>query len=347
MRNPFTLSFGKEPNQCISRLELTARIIEEIESDPPVNQVYMITGVRGSGKTVLLTEIAKRMEESEEWIVVDLVPVRDMLQSLASKLYSIPSLSTLFTKAKLNLSAFGMGVSIENVPPVTDIETVLSLMLTEIRKKGKKVLITVDEVYPNEYVKVFVSVFQSLMRKDYPIFLLMTGLYENILDLQDEISLTFLYRAPRIMMGPLNISAVANRYNSIFKISMVKAKDMANLTRGYPFAFQVLGYLYWNKKDTDDIDSLLPDLDHYLEEFVYEKIWSELSEKDKQIVSVIAASGGSMSIKDIRESLQISSGEMSVYRNRLNRKGIIDVSEYGKVSFYLPRLEEIVNRWNA
>ena len=57
MSNPFTLSFGKEPTEFISRLTQTSEIVEDFTSEDPVSQVYMITGVRGSGKTVMLTKI--------------------------------------------------------------------------------------------------------------------------------------------------------------------------------------------------------------------------------------------------------------------------------------------------
>ena len=46
-----------------------------------------------------------------------------------------------------------------------------------------RLLITIDEVVYSEQMKVFVSAFQIFMRQDYPIFLLMTGLYENIYEL--------------------------------------------------------------------------------------------------------------------------------------------------------------------
>ncbi|SEP75883.1 hypothetical protein SAMN02910369_00560 [Lachnospiraceae bacterium NE2001] len=59
MSNPFTLSFGKEPTEFISRLTQTNEIIDDFNSEDPVSQVYMIIGVRGSGKTVILTKIKK------------------------------------------------------------------------------------------------------------------------------------------------------------------------------------------------------------------------------------------------------------------------------------------------
>ena len=60
-KNPFSLSFGKEPISLINRSMQTAEIIETFEDENPAYQVCMITGVRGSGKTVMLTEITKKI----------------------------------------------------------------------------------------------------------------------------------------------------------------------------------------------------------------------------------------------------------------------------------------------
>lgn len=66
---------------------------------------------------------------------------------------------------------------------------------------------------------------------------------------------------------------------------------MAKLTKGYPFAFQVLGYLCWKYKDN---------------------------------------------------KLNMNSSEMSVYRNRLGKRGIVDISKYGYISLKLPRFDYYV-----
>lgn len=132
--NPFTLSFWKKPLQYISRLTETNQILENLCAENPSNQIYMITGVRGSGKTVMMTSIASELRKMDNWIVVELNPARDLLQSLAAKIYSIPELHALFVNEKLDFSAFGLGVSIENAAPVTDIENALELMLKHIQK---------------------------------------------------------------------------------------------------------------------------------------------------------------------------------------------------------------------
>ncbi len=341
MNNPFTLSFGKKPAQFISRIAQTNEIMEAFSSSEPSSQIYMLTGVRGSGKTVLMTTISRMLAKDHRWIILELNPARDLLQSLAAKLYSLPEMHPLFRKAKLDLSAFGLGLSIEDAVPVTDIETAIGHMLEQIKATGKRLLISIDEVTNSEYIKVFASAFQIFIRQDYPIFLLMTGLYENIYNLQNEKALTFLYRAPKILLEPLNYTAVRNSYMDIFKISPQEAKEMCDLVKGYSFAFQVLGYLYWENAGKKSLGDILPEFDQYMEEYVYSKIWSELSEWDKKIVYVMSENGITK-IKDIRDSLQMKSELFSVYRERLKRKGVVDARQYGHLSLALPRFDVFV-----
>lgn len=335
------MPLGKKPVQYVPRIARTNLIVEEYVAVPAVNQIYMVTGVRGSGKTVMMTNIAGILSERNDWIVVELNATRDLLQSLASKLYAVPKLHECFLKARLDFSAFGLGVTIENAAPVTDVEDMVAKMLDQIRKQGMRLLITIDEVVYSEQMKVFVSAFQIFMRQDYPIFLLMTGLYENIYELQNDKSLTFLYRAPKIILEPLSLTAVCQHYMDIFQLDKESAGKMAALTRGYPFAFQVLGYLYWEHRDTKTVQEILPEYDQYLEEYVYSKIWSEMSDKDKEIMQKLAESGD-IKVKDLREQLEMSSEQFSVYRERLKRKGVIDTRKYGKISMALPRFEEFI-----
>ncbi len=341
MNNPFTLSFGKKPLQYISRLSQTQQILETFQAPVPSNQIFMITGVRGSGKTVMMTNIAHELKADDSWIVIELNPTRDLLQSLAAKIYSLPEMHARFLNARLDFSAFGLGLSVENSAPATDIENVLELMLDQIKESGKRLLITIDEVTCSEYIRIFVSSFQIFLRQEQPIFLLMTGLYENLYDLQNDKSLTFLYRAPKLLLEPLNYTAVRNHYMKIFNIDTESASKMTSLTKGYPFAFQVLGYLYWENRSTKNIDEILPEYDQYLEEYVYNKIWSELSEQDQRILLSISPDDG-LKVKELRTRLQMSSELFSVYRDRLRRKGVIDTHEYGKVSFSLPRFSNFV-----
>lgn len=337
--NPYTLTFGKEPTQQISRLLQTDTIIETFEEDPPSNQVFILSGVRGSGKTVLMSSIKNRFDKDDEWVTVELNSSSNMLQSLGAKLYSDSIVGAFFKSLDISLSLFGIDVKVKKAAQIVDMETAISRMLMVLKKHKKKLLITVDEAVNNEYMRAFAGAFQIFIRQDAPIYLLMTGLYENISELQDEKNLTFLYRAPKLPMKPLNMGGMASNYKNILGVSKEEALEMAKLTCGYSYAFQVLGYLTY--ANGGDYESVIDDYKQYLSEYVYEKIWSELSQKDKELAYVIAEVE-SGKVQDIRERLGWQTNEFNPYRSRLIKKGIINGDERGYVRFALPLFSEFV-----
>lgn len=339
MQNPYTISFGREPGQMIPRPVQKTEIVENFSEEQPSIQTYMITGVRGSGKTVLLTDIANELSKDDGWIVAELNPERDMLKELAATLASRDALAQIFKSAKINLSFFGMGLEISGVPPITDVEVALQRMLEALKKKGRRVLIEVDEVTNTQTVRELVSAFQIFIRKDLPVFLLMTGLYENVYELQNAKTLTFLYRAPKIALGPLNIGAIASNYASVFHKDREEAMKMAALTDGYSFAFQTLGYLTWEADG--DYESVIDKYKQYLEDYVYEKIWSELSPTDRKVACGIAGSENGK-ISAIREKLDMTTNQFNPYRIRLIRKGIVDGTQRGILRFVLPLFKDFV-----
>lgn len=338
-KNPYTLVFGKEPTQLISRAVQSTEIINSFCSENPTQQIYMITGVRGTGKTVFMTDVSKKIQQKKNWIVIELNPERNLLESLAAKLSSEDGLARIFQNARINLSFFGFGLEMNETVPITDIETALMKMLESLKKHNKKILITIDEAVSTPDMRAFASAFQIFVRQDLPVFLLMTGLYENINILQNEKSLTFLYRAPKIELEPLNIGAISRNYKKTFDIDDQTALRMAQMTRGYSFAFQVLGYFTW--ENSGQVDGIVDDYRQYLEDYVYEKIWSELSRVDRQIVYGIARSENGK-INDIRQILQIDTNQFNPYRKRLIKKGILNGCERGYVRFVLPMFEQFV-----
>ena len=79
----------------------------ERDQSYPSQQIYMITGVRGSGKTVYMTELSQKIQASGDWITVELNPELDLLEGLAAKLSGETALAQMFKSAKINLSFFG------------------------------------------------------------------------------------------------------------------------------------------------------------------------------------------------------------------------------------------------
>ncbi len=142
-------------------------------------------------------------------------------------------------------------------------------------------------------------------------------------------------------LQPLNIGMIATKYQEIFQLDEDTALRMAKGTNGYPFAFQVLGYLCWKKKAmwTD----VLPEYSQDLEEYVYEKLWSELSSNDWKVL-IAMTEADDQKVGSIRAKAGTSSNRFGVYRDRLIKKGIVVAVEYGHFDFALPRFREFVCR---
>ena len=170
MSNPYSLIFGKEPAQLISRSAQSVSVTEAFCADNPAFQIFMITGVRGCGKTVFMTEISKQIAKQKDWIVVELNPEKDMLQALAAKLAGENTFAKIFQKAKINLSFFGIGLEVKGETPITDIESALQKMLKSLQKHGKRVLVTIDEAVNTREMRIFAAAFQILIRQDLRIF---------------------------------------------------------------------------------------------------------------------------------------------------------------------------------
>lgn len=339
--NPFAINFGIIPAQYIERDLIKEEVLNSIKADVVQNYCYMLTGIRGSGKTVTMTAIERELVNDDDWIVINLSVDRDMLTSLVAKLYDSKKFLLDFLAANVNLSKLGIGLNIENRPPVADVESALEIILREIKKCGKRLLVTIDEVSNTVYMRQFASTYQILIRQELPVFLIMAGLYENIHNLENQENLTFLYRTPKIEMEPLNITLITQRYMKVFEVDKEKAYEMAVVTGGYPFAYQVLGKYVWESENQALDDEVLIKFDLAMARYVYDKIWSELSETDKWYLSFIVTKDV-IDTSEILELTKKKKNEFSQYRARLRDKGIIDVSTYGKVRVKLPRFTEYV-----
>lgn len=184
MRNPFSLAFGKLPSTYIPRTRQIEAIKDTFLGGDTSNQAYIITGLRGIGKTVLLTEVAKQFSQESDCDVIDLNPNREMLTSLVSKMHSTHTLQQLFSRLGLSVHIPGFSVSHGGKETITDPEEALKSMLTAMQYKGRKLLVTIDEVDNNKDLKAFITTFQMMIRQDLPIYLLMTGMYKNVGSIQ-------------------------------------------------------------------------------------------------------------------------------------------------------------------
>ena len=205
MNNPFNPSFGRVPAVFLNRGQLINNVIQELDNPNSPYKVSIVYGMRGVGKTTFLTEVSKRIVEKPDWIAVDLAMGSDLMAALVDNLYM--KAGNEFQKAfesikGVNFSAFGLQLSANiSKPTFSTYQGILTNMFDKLKKKGIKVLITLDEVKSNSELKAFAGYYQLLNRQDYPVALMMTGLPENISELQNEDVMTFLLRGKRIALS--------------------------------------------------------------------------------------------------------------------------------------------------
>lgn len=70
-KNPFTVEFGTKPKQYILRYQQMDEIIDSFTADTPNVPLYMLTGVRGSGKTTLMAAVCEELRKNKDWIVIN------------------------------------------------------------------------------------------------------------------------------------------------------------------------------------------------------------------------------------------------------------------------------------
>ena len=340
-QNPYTVGFGKVPTEFIGRNVIIDTVMEALTSDIPDEQAFKLTGMRGTGKTVTLSAIEKRCREDKRFIVIDLNCNHDVLADLVANLYSeVPSI-TRYVDANLNLSAFGIGIGVSKKQPVVSMDVALKKLALEIKRLGKRLLVSIDEARKTPGLVDFIQSFQILIRQELPVFLMIAGLYEDIESIENTDGITFFLRAEKLEMTPLNLAYIRDSYKKNLGVPTNVAQDMAQLTKGYAFAYQVLGKYMWDAKKKQLTDDVLRSFDETLSERVYKKIWSELAGKERYFLQFIVQRDN-IPVSELLEAAKQSHSAWSVPRKRLKEKGIIDVSQRGIINMRLPRFKEFV-----
>lgn len=353
MQNPFTTTFSKTPEYTYIDTEKAEEILENFSYDSPSESVYKITGVRGSGKTVLLAKVEEELRsgiyKADNWLIFDVNPTRDILGQIAAMLVKEGFGGKTKSGTGVNLSATvlgtggGFGFSSEKNMEFFDIGVEVEKMIQQVQKKNKKILIGIDEVSKSDEMVKFASEYGRWLRAGYPVYFVCTGLYENIQELSNVKNLTFFRRATTIKTEPLNMIRMSEMYKSKLNVESAQAVQMAKLTKGYAYAFQELGVLCFKKKDEESFEDILFKLKAELFAYSYEKIWEEMTEMDRFVASLLTEKE-EYKREEVLKLMGDKSGSYSMYRDRLLKRGILN-SRQGYISFALPFFAEYIKEY--
>ncbi len=359
MDNPFRPTFGASPLVWAGRTTVLAdfdRAISGAVGNP--DRSIVISGSRGIGKTVLLTEL-EDIAAQHGWVVLRASAREQIAESLMQSVIpeAIRRLSPPPRRRITGVSVAGIGsvrTDVETTDSVPRLSTQLRELISHLRGTG--VLITIDEVQdasPEDLTQVAVT-YQDLVRDDLPVAVAMAGLTHGINALLDLPGATFLRRARHYELGPLTLEDARTALADTARDGgrpFEDAERAAQFSKGYPYLVQLLGFLSWEAADalgTDRIDAhsvsdAIPRTLERLGVHVHQPALREVPARQMEYLRAMAAieadTGSSdVSTAALSEHLGRPSTALSDIRARLIERDLITPAGWGLVEFSQPYL---------
>jgi len=357
MSNPFNPSFGKRPTQFYGRQEITRSILASLDDMNSPWRTTLITGVRGSGKTSLLSDVRAKLDDKNV-IALYIVPNEAILDSILVQLYrqlpkSVSSALPEFKNISINL---GVSVGFERDLKKPYFAETFSYHIMELMdacmKQGKHITFLVDEAQKHtEDMRIFISTYQDLVMREYSVSMVLAGLPQVVSDVLNDDILTFLRRAKQVELEHVELMIVEHEFKKIFLAPDTFLTDelvtkAAIATYGYPYLIQLVGYYLWedmhDSSDTNLLDSVLIKAKSEMYRNVHRLIFAGLSNRDKDFIFAMSADERVSSVSDIGERLHKKRNFVSLYRERLISSGVAKSVGRGLLCFNYPYMREFL-----
>lgn len=354
--NPFKPTAGAEPPVLAGRKKVIDDFTDGLTEGPGApGRLMRISGPRGSGKTVLLTELGD-IAKDKGWVVVDETAGKGLVDRITDRLArQLPEANASmdidlgFVKAHAGVSS-GTGGA--------DIRTVLDEAAGRIGKKG--VLVTVDEVQDadkGEMAAISQAV-QHLIREKKDVAFVFAGLTMGVADFINGEAMTFLRRAKAEQLKSIPDDDVAAAFEKTFgdsgmPIAGNALSDAVAATGGYAYMVQLVGYNVWKvaRRHFDESPAVTTEdvregaemaMGDYVEA-VIEPALSRLSKRAMSYLVEMSGSDGPSSTGCVAKSLGVPAQSLSSVRASLIAKQVIEPTEArGYVDFAIPWMREYV-----
>lgn len=371
--NPFKPTAGKMPPILIGRQNVIDDFTDGlVDGAGAPGRLMLIVGQRGYGKTVMLTELA-RVAEAHGWFVIQDTASEGLCGRLVEAL--VPQ-GVQFREASIKPSVGIPGVAEGSLghisfaapaPSSSILREAISKRL-ESRKidKGKGILFTIDETQAasrDDLVAIATAVQHVIAEQDRTnlpdsekkgVAFVFAGLPSVVDELVNHKVLTFLRRSLRRTLGNVPVPDVKNAYIETVRgagrvIDETTAAEAAQLTVGYPYLVQLIGYYMWQSASRDGRD-LITDEDLHrgyqdalmaFGDTVCAPALDGLGPSARAFVAAMADDAPEPSrSSDIAERLGKSRSWGAKYRQLLLNEHIIKVAGRGYVEFAIPHMAE-------
>lgn len=371
--NPFKPTAGKVPPVLIGRQDILDDFAEGLENGAGApGRLMLITGQRGFGKTVMLSEMRACANRQGWFVVADNASVGmcdrlvRAIQPQGVKLRGMSIEPSIGMPGGINASFGGMTLETP-VPDAVSLRTAINERLKKT-PKGKGVLIAIDETQGASMgdIVALATTFQHVLADqdmlDVPddekkgiafVFAALPSIMDDVLENK---VITFLRRAVRHELGEVPlvetrdayVDAVAASGKSIENDLALKAARAAG---GHPYMVQLIGYHMWraaHRRGSDaiepaDVDSGIRDARLAFYDAICAPVYYGLRSPQRLFIEQMAKDAhGPTCMADIIERSDRTESWAHKYRASLIRERVIEPAGHGLVRFCVPLLGEYI-----
>jgi len=385
--NPFRPGAGRRPPLLAGRaalLEAFDVVKQRAETVGEGDRSWVLNGLRGVGKTVLLNELLGRVT-SAGWIAakveagtsgsLSVALSQALVRSMrtATGRHPVPRLQRLlrvFKAFSLKVDPSGsvsLGVDVDPLGGIADsgrladdLAALFEVLGETARDLAIGVLILVDELQEGteEELTAINTAVHALGQADQPLPLMFVGaglpsLPAQLAEATSYAERLYDYRS----VGPLDKSAstealvIPTQERGIEWQPRALALALQN-ARGYPYFLQAIGKHVWdnarkNPIELDDVQVGLTEARAEVDDGLYRSRWERATPAQREVMRALADLGGdgAASIADIARRLGKSrTSDISVARNELIKKGLVYGPERGFLAFTVPGMHEFIGR---
>ncbi|KFI55937.1 ATP-binding protein [Bifidobacterium callitrichos] len=361
--NPFKPTDGGEPPLLIGRRKVIRDFEKGLDNGVGApGRIMLITGARGTGKTVILTVLGDKAR-ARKWDVIEETASEGLCERLVNELRDRDGLLDRLT-IKPSLSFAGASVSLgeAELSPKRMPETLRKAMaerITLLEKHHAGLLISIDETQAadrSDMIAIATAI-QHQIRERRNIAIAFAGLPQMVSDLFNDEVITFLRRAKMNVLTSIPVDEVRDAFRTTFHdsgmhIDEQQLQTAAAATCGYPYMIQLVGYHIWDAADMrnsdeisdDDVSQGITEARIDLDNAVCIPELHGLSRNDRAYLKAMAQSDGPSSTTAVAKRMGKTPNYAATYRKRLLDAYVIRETERGEVDFAVPFLREYLRR---
>ena len=347
--NLFTPDFGLPPHYVVGR-ETLLGVIKKGLGAGPRNPLFLsvLTGHRGSGKTVLLNEIEETAAQAG-WVVLradaTTSGLYDRLDEEIRDLEYIPEagVSDISPVADTEFgvnpgSASASRRERRTEKPGRSIMKKLTALGRAAQARGSAVLVSVDELQAGrreELRRLSADLQLVTKRSVLPVAFVGAGLPTIETAIMRDPKMTFFHRCQGHVVEALDEGSVLSFYRrTITDAGGTCANDdlrrMTAAAAGHPFKMQLIGDRAWVISgapaapiDSASVDMAIDAAETRMQERVCSRVWDEISDTDKAIVRAVAEADGTIRRSALGARLPCSSSYVAHRLRRLEKMGCV------------------------